>query len=154
MNFMRLTVALLMSAFALPACQPVTTQAEADLASIRALPKAWGTAMASENIPALVSLRADDVVRMPPDGPVAKGKPPLEDFYRGLFEQFSVEGNWPVEGTEEIVIADGWAFHASEYTLRLRPKDGGETTEIHGKIIAICRQQPDGTWKIAREIWN
>ena len=154
MNFSRLTIALLLGAFTLQACTPVATQAEADRESIRALTEAWSTAVKSENIAALVSLRTNDVVRMPPDGPVSKGKPAVEDFFLGLFERFSVEGTWPVEGTEEIVVADGWAFHASEYVLRLHPKDGGEATEIQGKIVVICQRQADGTWKIAREIWN
>ena len=78
----------------------------------------------------------------------------LFNFFRGLFKQFSVEGTWPIEGTEEIVVADGWAFHLSEYILRISPKVGGEAVEERGKIIAICQQHPDGSWKIAREIWN
>ena len=111
-------------------------------------------AVETGDIAALVALRTDDVVRLPPDEPVSRGKQELEDFYRSLYDQFSVEGTWPVEGTEEIVVADGWAFHLSEYTLRISPKAGGEAIEERGKIIVICQQQHDGSWKIAREIWN
>jgi ketosteroid isomerase-like protein len=127
---------------------------DGDVAAIHALTEAWGVAVEADDVAALIALRTDDVVQMPPDAPASRGKQALEDFYRGLFEHFSVEGTWPVEGTEEIVVADGWAFHLSEYILRTRPKAGGEATEERGKIIIICRQQPDGTWKFAREIWN
>ncbi len=147
-------VILLLVSVALFACQPDTEQTEADVAAIRAVIAAWGAATEAGDIAALVALRTDDVVRMPPDELVSKGKQALEDFYHGIFEQFSVEGTWPVEGTEEIVVADGWAFHLSEYILKISPKAGGETMEERGKIIAICQQQPDGSWKIAREIWN
>jgi ketosteroid isomerase-like protein len=100
-------------------------------------------------------LRTDDYVQMPPDAPGFKGRQALEEFYRIIYEQNSFRGStWPVEGTEKIVVADGWAFHASEYILRISPKAGGEAVEEHGKIIAICQKQPDGSWKIAREIWN
>ena len=91
---------------------------------------------------------------MPPDAPANRGKQAIEEYYRGGFELFSVGVTWPVEGTEEIIVADGWAFHLSEYILRFAPKAGGETIEYRGKIIEICRQQPDGSWKFAREIWN
>jgi uncharacterized protein (TIGR02246 family) len=147
-------VILLIFAFMLFACQPIAEQTDADVAAIQAVLAAWGVAVETGDAATLVALRTDDVVRMPPDEPVSKGKQDLKDFYSGLFEQFSVEGTWPVEGTEEIVVADGWAFHLSEFILRISSKAGGEAVEERGKIIAICQQQPDGSWKIAREIWN
>jgi uncharacterized protein (TIGR02246 family) len=147
-------VILLFVAFTLSSCQPAAEQTEDDVAAIQAVLETWGAAVETGDIATLIALRTDDVVRMPPDEPVSRGKQELEDFYRGLYEQFSVEGTWPVEGTEEIVVADGWAFHLSEYILRISPKAGGEAMEERGKIIVICQQQPDGSWKIAREIWN
>jgi uncharacterized protein (TIGR02246 family) len=147
-------VILLFVAFTLSACHPAAEQTEDDVAAIQAVLETWGAAVETGDIATLIALRTDDVVRMPPDEPVSRGKQELEDFYRGLYEQFSVEGTWPVEGTEEIVVADGWAFHLSEYILRISPKAGGEAMEERGKIIVICQQQPDGSWKIAREIWN
>lgn len=59
-----------------------------------------------------------------------------------------------MEGTEEIIVADGWAFHLSEFVEILTPKAGGEPIEMRGKIIEVCQKQPDGSWKFAREIWN
>ena len=51
-------------------------------------------------------------------------------------------------------MADGWAFHLSEYIAMVTPKEGGETVEEKGKVLEILQRQPDGSWKIAREIWN
>jgi uncharacterized protein (TIGR02246 family) len=150
----RLTVVLILVAIIISACQPAAEQTEADVVAIRALTEAWGVALETGDVAAMAALRTDDVVRMPPGEPVSRGKPAVEDFFRGIFEQFSVEGTWPVEGTEEIVVADGWAFHLSEYILRISPKAGGEAIEERGKVIVICQRQPDGSWKIAREIWN
>ncbi len=145
---------LLIVALTLSACQPTVEQTEADVAAIQGLLQAWGAAVEAGDIAALVALRTDDVVQLPPDAPVSRGKQALENFYHSSFEKFSIGGTWPVEGTEEIVVADGWAFHLSEYILRFSPKAGGEATEERGKIIVICQQQPDGSWKFAREIWN
>ena len=51
-------------------------------------------------------------------------------------------------------MAGDWAFHLSEYVLKIMPKGDGEAMEERGKIIVIYQRQPDGSWKIAREIWN
>lgn len=145
---------LLFVALTLSACQPTVEQTEADVAAIQGLLQAWGASVEAGDVAGLVALYTDDIVQMPPDKPANRGRQAIEEYYRGGFELFSVEATWPVEGTEEIIVAGGWAFHLSEYILRFIPKAGGETIEERGKIIEICRQQPDGSWKFAREIWN
>jgi len=147
-------VILLFVTLTLSACQPAAERTEADVAAIQALTEAWLEAVEAGDVAAILALYTDDIVRMPPDAPAYRGKQAVEQAFRGLFEQLSVGGTWPVEGTEEIVVADGWAFHLSEYILRISPKAGGEAIEERGKIIVICQQQPDGSWKLAREIWN
>ena len=147
-------VILLFVALTLSACQPAAERTEADVAAIQALTEAWGEAVEAGDLAGVVVLYADDIVQIPPDAPANRGKRAVEEFYRPGFELFSIGVTWPVEGTEEIVVADGWAFHLSEYILRISPKAGGEATEERGKITVICQQQPDGSWKIAREIWN
>ena len=145
---------LLCVALTLSACQPAVDQTEADVAAIQALLQAWGAAVEASDVAGILALYADDIVQMPPDRPISRGKQAVEAYYLPGFELFSIEATWPVEGTEEIIVADGWAFHMSEYILKLIPKADGETLEERGKIIEICRQQPDGSWKFAREIWN
>ena len=147
-------VILLFVALTLSACQTAEKNTEADVAAIHALTQAWCAGVAAEDIDALVALRTDDYVQMPPDAPGLKGSQALREFYQNLYQQVHVDGTWPVEGTEDIVVLDGWAIHSSEYIMKVTPKAGGDAFEEHGKIIAIFRQQPDGTWKIARECWN
>jgi uncharacterized protein (TIGR02246 family) len=147
-------VILSLVALTLSACQPAADRTEADVAVIQALIQAWGAAVEASDVAGVVTLYTDDIVQMPPDAPANRGKQAIEEYYGGAFELFSVGVTWPVEGTEEIIVADGWAFHLSEYILRFTPKSGGEAIEQHGKIIEICQKQPDGSWKFAREIWN
>ena len=147
-------VILLFVALTLSACQPAAERTEADVAAIQALTEAWGEAVEAGDLAGVVVLYADDIVQIPPDAPANRGKRAVEEFYRPGFELFSIGVTWPVEGTEEIVVADGWAFHISEYIERFTPKAGGEAFEVRGKIIEICQRQPDGSWKLAREIWN
>ncbi len=145
---------LLFVALTLSAGQPAAEQTEADVAAIQALVQAWGAAVEAGDVAGIVALYTDDIVQMPPDKPANRGKQAIEEYYGPSLELFSVEVTWPVEGTEEIIVADGWAFHLSEYISRFTPKAEGETLEVRGKIIEICQQQADGSWKFAREIWN
>ncbi len=147
-------VILLFVALTLLACQPAADRTEADVAAIQALVQAWNAAAEAGDVAQVVALYTDNIVQMPPDAPANRGKQAVEEYYGGAFELFSVGVTWPVEGTEEIVVADGWAFHLSEYILRITPKAGGEAMEELGKVVVIFQQQPDGSWKLAREIWN
>jgi len=140
-----------------PQTQPVVEEAastEADVAAIRAMAERWIAAVEAGNVEGVLELYTDDAMRLPPDGPAYSGKEAFGEFFSGAFEQFSFDVVWPIEGTEEIVVADGWAYHLSEYDMTLTPKDGGEAMEQKGKVLEIIQQQPDGSWKFAREIWN
>jgi uncharacterized protein (TIGR02246 family) len=145
---------LLFVALTLSACQPVVEQTEADVAAIRGLLEEWRAAVEVGDVAGIVAIYTDDIVQMPPDAPANRGKQAIEEYYRAGLELFSIGVTWPVEGTEEIIVADGWAFHLSEYIERFTPKAGGETIEVRGKIVEICQKRPDGSWKFAREIWN
>lgn len=148
------TAILLIVALTLSACQLAAEQTEADVAAIQALVKAWGTAVEAGNVAGLVATYTDDIVQMPPGEPARRGKQAVEEFFVGAVELFSIGLTWPIEGTEEIIVTDGWAIYISEYDQTFTPKAGGEMIEVRGKIIEICQQQPDGSWKFAREIWN
>ncbi len=147
-------IILLFVALTFSACQPAAERTEADVAAIQALVEGWNAAAEAGDVAQVVALYTDDIVQMPPDAPPNRGKQAVEEFYGGAFELFSVAMTWPVEGTEEIVVVDSWAFYLSEYIQMVTPKNGGEAFEQRGKIIEICQKQPDGSWKFAREIWN
>jgi ketosteroid isomerase-like protein len=55
---------------------------------------------------------------------------------------------------DEIRVTGDWAYSRYSYTWILTPVPGGESVEVSGKGIWIVQRQPDGSWKIAREIWN
>ncbi len=157
-SHLRCPCTLLLTIFLL-ACSPAqqaepTAQEptrEADENAIRALLQEYAAAFSAGDVARLLACYTEDAVRMPPAAPAYTGRAAFEEGFRSKFEQFSYQLTWP---TEEIVVADGWAFHQRSYTSRLTPVGGGEVIEGSGKAIAIFQKQPDNSWKIAREIWN
>ncbi len=123
---------------------------EADIAAIKSLSKQAQAAYIARDWEGFASFFTDDGVWMP------SGKLPLI----GKEAWWSwIGGGWD-RGTidkmdlshDEIVVAGDWAFERhSESTVSTR---GGETRERHYKGVWILRRQADGSWKIARYIWN
>ena len=54
----------------------------------------------------------------------------------------------------EVTLAGDWAISNGTYSARRTPKAGGERTADSGKWLDVMQRQPDGTWRIYRDIWN
>jgi len=56
--------------------------------------------------------------------------------------------------SEELLIAGDWAFERWTSSLTMTPKAGGNPTQDSNKGIWVWKHQADGTWRLARSIWN
>ena len=56
--------------------------------------------------------------------------------------------------SEEIEIVGPWAFDRGTYRWRGVPRPGGDPVSDHGKYLVILQRQPDGSWKVARDMDN
>jgi len=88
---------------------------------------------------------------MPPNSDPKQGAE-LRDWLRAFVGGFRVE--WLSFVSTEVVEAGETAYHSFAYTWRVHPRSGGEPTTASGKGVHLLRRQADGTWRIAREIWN
>jgi len=88
---------------------------------------------------------------MPPDKPAAVGKEAIQASLQSQLDQVTFE---VAISQEEAAGADDWAFSRGTYTIKVTPKAGGKAIENSGKYLNILRRQSDGSWKIARHIWN
>ena len=55
---------------------------------------------------------------------------------------------------EEVHTAGDLAFARGTYKATLTPKQGSGRIPIDGKYMTILVRQPDGSWKIHRDIFN
>ncbi len=93
----------------------------------------------------------EDIIYLPPDLPPVRGKPALESFVRSFFDSFDAEIKM---APEETVVAGDWVFQWGTITGAFRPLEGGDGTSLEGKYMYLYQRQPDGSWKIARDIYN
>jgi uncharacterized protein (TIGR02246 family) len=152
---MRRSVAFTALLFMAPlaACQAPAPEAgplsEEDVAAIEASADIFVEAALAGDWEALAALYAEDVVLMPPNGPVVEGRVAIQDFLESFpfITQFAVT----------IVQIDGrgdLAFVRGTNSMTLIVEGTSEPIHITGKYVEIWRKQPDGKWLIAVDIWN
>jgi ketosteroid isomerase-like protein len=93
----------------------------------------------------------EDVVWLPPNGPVVKGIDACMEHNRPYFEQYESVEKMSVE---EIGIADRFTFVRVNYTYRGKSKAEGEPLKEDGKGIFILKRKRGGSWISTHCVWN
>lgn len=143
------------AALALAGC--MTTRAsphsyEADLAAITSFNSQYLQAINDGNIAALSALTDADHVMLIPNRPPITGKAANDAANGRGFQQFKFDEHWmPLE----TVIDGNLAYQRGTFTVTASPKTGGgagRTTK--GNFLRIYRRQPDGSWRMTRDMFN
>ncbi|MFC1693680.1 YybH family protein [Candidatus Latescibacterota bacterium] len=124
---------------------------EADIETIKSLTEEYDATLNAGDLDNWVSLYTDDALRMGPNMPTLVGKDAIRDFYQPFFEQSAIDIN---ETCEEVIVCGDWAFVRGTYTYTITPNAGGEPIRDSGKWVAFNKRQPDGSWRIYRNIFN
>jgi ketosteroid isomerase-like protein len=100
----------------------------------------------------LLALLTDDVVIMPPNEAILRGKPTVRTWYEQFVGQMRTKS---LElSNRELVITGDQATEVSQFVWTLTPIAGGEPVVDRGSYMQIWRRQPDGRWLFSRELWN
>ncbi len=128
------------------------TAIDADIAAIKTVSKQAAEAWKARDWNTFAGFYTDDTIWMPPGDAPLRGKDALRAWL----------GTWWDESTtveitstpEEIVVIDDWAFERHIESQILIDEVGGEPMQYYYKGIWILRRQEEGSWKVARYIWN
>ena len=111
----------------------------------------YASSLGAGDLDRWISLYIDDGIQMPPDVPRNIGKEKIKAFNQNTADLF----HWKMAiNCEEVRETDDWGFARGTYTFELIPKKEGETIKGSGKFMTILEKQDDGSWKIARDIFN
>jgi ketosteroid isomerase-like protein len=122
-----------------------------DLQQVVATTDEEAAAMRDGDAAGYFAVLTDDALFLPPDQP-EKQSAELREWLRDFLERFRVE--WLEYVHEESVIVGDLAYHRYSYRRRVTPKAGGQPTVSSGKGLHVLQRQQDGSWKIARNLWN
>ena len=123
-----------------------------DIAEIEKLRKHDVDATLSRDTAALAEQWTDDAVRIGQGQQDDMGKDAIratDDRFKAATPELRVLSYVP-EYKELTVTDDGWAFEWRYFTASYIESPGGEEKRVRGKLLAVLRKQPDGSWKAAR----
>ncbi|HUE89883.1 MAG TPA: SgcJ/EcaC family oxidoreductase [Vicinamibacterales bacterium] len=129
--------------------QPAWAQAEA---AIRRLPvDEWCKAEAARDLEGKMRLFTADAVLLPPGSQPVVGEQAIRVWHEAAWKQNKYECSGIVD---EVQVLGEWGFARGTFSGVLTPASGGAPIRDSGKFINIVRRQADGSWRLARVIWN
>jgi uncharacterized protein (TIGR02246 family) len=147
---------LLLLSLIVVACQSTGEQtefvsSEADAEAITELVRRYDDSVNSVDMDGFEAIFTRDAVQMPPAMQEVKGAPAirlrLEAFLKENDDELRTE-------VREIDFARDRAIVRVTYVETWTPRAGGNTVQVKGKGFQFVQRLTDGTWRIAREIWN
>jgi ketosteroid isomerase-like protein len=123
----------------------------ADLAAIADFNRRYLQAINDDDIEALSALTTEEHMMLMPNRPPLIGKAANVDAMRRAFAQFDFDESWTPEETE---VGGDWAWQRGTFRVTATPKSGGDGSTITGKFLRIYRRQPDGSWRMIRDMFN
>ena len=121
-----------------------------DLAAISRLHEAYVLAHNDADVSRMTALFTEDAVLMPTDEPAITGRGPIGEHYQEFFDQTPSK---ILLRPVETRVAGDWAFERLEMTVTM-PGGSENVMEAKVKYLWILERQKDGSWKIARAIYN
>jgi len=148
------TVLVLISALSLNACsaeRPVENDAPASQVELGQMNRDFAAALNAGDATAAAALYTEDAVLIPPGEPIVRGRPAIEDYWRGAIESggsrdVSVE-------TMDASSAGSLGYETGSFVLTVDGPDG-EPLVDRGRYVELLRRESDGTWRSTHGIWN
>ena len=124
----------------------------ADETAIRKLPiEDWCSAEKSRDLDAKTRLFTEDAVLMVPGGQTIVGQQAIRAWHEAAWQKNAYECSGTVD---EVQVHGDWGFARGTFSGVLTPTGDGTPTKNSGQFINIAQRQADGSWKLARIIWN
>jgi ketosteroid isomerase-like protein len=150
MRLNRIVIAAIPLAISYTGCR--TNSVEADVETLNRLQKQVDAAIIRGDTERYVAFLTDDAVLLPPNGPPVTGKDAIRAWNEAMSRQFRIVSYAPVD--DEVVVAGDWAFRRATVDWTIAPVAGSDAVRDSAKFIIIYRRLSDGSWRVARDIWN
>lgn len=135
-----------------PSREQDATRSEALKAGVDSAANRLLAALRTDSPDSLLALLSDDVIIMPPNETVLKGKPAVRTWYEGFVKQMRTSGLTITD--REVLLGGDYATEVAGFEWRLVPVAGGQEIIDRGSYMQVWHRQPDGRWLFSREVWN
>lgn len=150
--------------FATTACKPAGTTADSSTSaatapadegavrkSIAAADSEYAVAFNKGDAATAASFYTDDAVSRPPNSEPASGKAAIQQGLTDAFKMLGTVSDFKIEQKDLDVFADH-AIEIGSYSFGFTPAGAKAAMKDHGSYINYWKKQPDGSWKIYRDV--
>ena len=126
--------------------------AQDDIDKVYQLHTKFMDAMVNQDVDLLMSLFTEDAMIMAPGEPAARGSGQVRSWFENAFGAAVTE---KLDASNEEYFDGGdCILETGEADWTTRPTAGGDPSTARMKWLAAWHRQPDGGWKIVRDIFN
>src|SRR5262245_42389986 len=119
-------------------------------AAIEAANAKFSEAFARGDANALSAMYTTDAIAFPPDSEMIRGNKAIGEFWKATRDGGVQRA---VLTTDDVGRSGDIAYEVGKVALTIRPV-GKEPTTAAAKYVVVWKRQPDGSWKLHRDIWN
>ena len=103
------------------------------------------------DVEALLRLRTDDFVALPPGQPPVRGIGEVRSYLEAMFAGVSIQ---ETVTSERVEVAGELAYDRGVYTGTATVEDSGDTMALDGKYLWVARRSADGSWRYCAQMWS
>ena len=136
------------------ACSQPTTQLDtraADQIAILETDAQWSKTAAANDLEGTVSYYSEDASLLPPNAPIASGKPAIHAVWASLLGS-GASVSWQATKVE-VARSGDLAYVLGVYKLAMKDPQGNPVTD-HGKFVEVWKKQTDGNWKVVTDMFS
>jgi ketosteroid isomerase-like protein len=119
---------------------------------LRDLDTQWSNAAAAKDVERTIAYYSDEAIVLPPNATKAATKEAIRNTWKDLLASPGLIISWQPTRVEVGKSAD-MAWVSGTYELTMNDASGKPIND-RGKYLEVWRQQADGKWKCAADMWN
>jgi uncharacterized protein (TIGR02246 family) len=123
----------------------------ADESAVKETDAQWAKTAGANNLDGTVAYYTDDASLLPPNAPIATGKPAIRAVWATMLSPDTTV-SWQVS-TADVARSGELAYVMGTYQITAKNPQG-KSQEDHGKMVEVWKKQADGKWKTVADIFN
>ena len=120
-----------------------------EIEAIKGFYPPWKACILEQDFEGITRFYTEDAVVMPPNQPTIRGRAEVKSWMEAFPKVTEAEFE-----IDEVEGLGDFAFVRGHYSLTMEIEGAPGPVQDKGKYIEIRERQPDGTWLLARDIFN